>query len=136
MEARRRENAGRRGFRFFHLGVRLKVPSWLQSVARRRRPITERCRDRSREGVEIWRSANGGGGVVVALYVGTCAPPRSPWTIRTRRLNALAELHEIGRKRWPEASLAQQFTRAIEDPKNRALAGRAHRRPSPPTYAR
>jgi hypothetical protein len=66
---------GAEAFGSFTSGVRLKVPPWLQSVARRRRPITERCRDRSREGVEIWRSANGGGGVVVALYVGTCAPP-------------------------------------------------------------
>jgi hypothetical protein len=43
---------------------------------------------------------------------------------------ALAALHEIGRLRWPELSEAQQFTRAFTDPKNAALAAKAHRRPS------
>jgi hypothetical protein len=41
---------------------------------------------------------------------------------------AMEALHEIGRLRWPEASEAQQFTRAFESRPD--LAAKAHVRPS------
>jgi hypothetical protein len=46
---------------------------------------------------------------------------------------AIAQLKQIGRDRWPTASEAQQFANAMTDPKNAALAQKAHRRPSPTT---
>jgi hypothetical protein len=46
---------------------------------------------------------------------------------------AIAQLRQIGRDRWPTASEAQQFANAMTDPKNAVLAAKAHRRPSPTT---
>jgi len=46
---------------------------------------------------------------------------------------AIAHLKELGRRKWPTATEAQQFANAMTDPKNAALAQRAHRRPGPTT---
>jgi hypothetical protein len=46
---------------------------------------------------------------------------------------AIAQLREIGRNRWPSASEAQAFAYAMTDPANAVLAAKAHRRPSPTT---
>jgi hypothetical protein len=46
---------------------------------------------------------------------------------------ALAQLAELGRRRWPTASAAQQFTNAFTDPANAKLAQLAHQRPKPTT---
>jgi hypothetical protein len=43
---------------------------------------------------------------------------------------AIESLKEIGRRRWPTASEAQQFARAMTDPANAELAAKAHRRPT------
>jgi hypothetical protein len=45
---------------------------------------------------------------------------------------AIAQLKELGRDKWPTASEAQQFERALTAPENRELAAKAHRRPTPP----
>jgi hypothetical protein len=42
---------------------------------------------------------------------------------------AIAQLKELGRQKWPTASELQQFERALLDPKNAELTARAHRRP-------
>jgi hypothetical protein len=49
-------------------------------------------------------------------------------------LDAYARLQEIGKARWPDASEAIQFSNAFTDPKNAALAAKAHRRPAPTTF--
>jgi hypothetical protein len=46
---------------------------------------------------------------------------------------AIAQLKQLGRDKWPTASEAVQFANAMTDPKNAALAQKAHRRPSPTT---
>ena len=46
---------------------------------------------------------------------------------------AIAQLKQLGRDKWPTASEAQQFANAFTDPANAALAQKAHRRPSPTT---
>jgi hypothetical protein len=46
---------------------------------------------------------------------------------------AVAQLQELGRSRWPDASEAQQFARAFADPANAELARKAHQRPAPTT---
>jgi hypothetical protein len=46
---------------------------------------------------------------------------------------AIAQLQQIGRDRWPTATEAQQFARAMTDPKNAVLTAKAHRRPSATT---
>jgi hypothetical protein len=46
---------------------------------------------------------------------------------------AIAQLKQIGRDRWPTASEAQQFARALTDPKNAVLAAKAHHRPAATT---
>jgi hypothetical protein len=48
-------------------------------------------------------------------------------------LDAYARLQEIGKARWPDASEATQFANAFTDPKNAALAQKAHRRPAATT---
>jgi hypothetical protein len=45
---------------------------------------------------------------------------------------AIANLKELGRRKWPTATEAQQFANAFSDPVNRELAQKAHRRPTPP----
>jgi hypothetical protein len=47
---------------------------------------------------------------------------------------AYAQLQELGRQKWPTATEAQQFTNAISDPKNAALAAKAHVRPRATTH--
>jgi hypothetical protein len=51
----------------------------------------------------------------------------------TERSEAYQQLLEIGRDKWPTASEAQQFARAMTDPKNAELARKAHKRPAPTT---
>jgi hypothetical protein len=46
---------------------------------------------------------------------------------------AIAQLKELGRQKWPTATEAQQFANAFSDPANAELASRAHRRPSAST---
>jgi hypothetical protein len=46
---------------------------------------------------------------------------------------ALAQLQELGRRRWPELTREQQFARAFSDPGNAELARKAHQRPAPTT---
>jgi hypothetical protein len=46
---------------------------------------------------------------------------------------AIAQLKEEGRRRWPTASEAQQFANAMSDPALAVLASKAHIRPSPTT---
>jgi hypothetical protein len=46
---------------------------------------------------------------------------------------AMDQLREIGRRMAPTATPEKQFSVALLDPKNAALANRAHRRPSPTT---
>jgi hypothetical protein len=46
---------------------------------------------------------------------------------------AIEQLKKIGRDKWPTASEAQQFERAMLDPANAEIAARAHRRPAPTT---
>jgi hypothetical protein len=45
---------------------------------------------------------------------------------------AIAQLKELGARKWPSASALQQFERALTAPENRELAAKAHRRPTPP----
>jgi hypothetical protein len=45
---------------------------------------------------------------------------------------AIAQLKELGARKWPTASEAQQFANAFTDPVNKELAARAHRRPVAP----
>jgi hypothetical protein len=46
---------------------------------------------------------------------------------------AVKQLREIGRNRWPTASEADQFERALTDPTNSVLARKAVPRPQPST---
>ena len=46
---------------------------------------------------------------------------------------AIAQLKELGARKWPTATEAQQFANAFTDPVNAKLAAKAHRRPSPTT---
>jgi hypothetical protein len=46
---------------------------------------------------------------------------------------AIAQLKEIGRQKWPSLSEAQAFERAFTDPANAELAAKAHRRPAATT---
>jgi len=50
----------------------------------------------------------------------------------TESSEAYAQLQELGRRKWPTATEAQQFTNAISDPVNAELARKAHRRPTAP----
>jgi hypothetical protein len=50
----------------------------------------------------------------------------------TESSEAYAKLKELGRRKWPTASEAQQFANAFTDPANATLAQEAHRRPTPP----
>jgi hypothetical protein len=43
---------------------------------------------------------------------------------------AIAQLKQLGRDKWPTATEAQQFANAFTDPVNRELSSRAHVRPS------
>jgi hypothetical protein len=52
----------------------------------------------------------------------------------TERSEAMAQLQELGRRKWPTASEAQQFANAFSDPVNKEIAARPHVRPSPTTY--
>jgi hypothetical protein len=45
---------------------------------------------------------------------------------------AIAQLKQLGARKWPTATEAQQFSNAFTDPANRELASRAHRRPQAP----
>jgi hypothetical protein len=45
---------------------------------------------------------------------------------------AIAQLKELGARKWPSASEAQQFANAFTDPVNKEIANRAHKRPVPP----
>jgi hypothetical protein len=45
---------------------------------------------------------------------------------------AIAQLKELGARKWPSASALEQFERALTAPENRELAAKAHRRPTPP----
>jgi hypothetical protein len=49
----------------------------------------------------------------------------------TESSEAYKQLVELGRQKWPTASEAQQFARAMTDPANRVLASKAHKRPGP-----
>jgi hypothetical protein len=49
----------------------------------------------------------------------------------TESSEAYKQLQELGRQKWPTASEAQQFARAMTE--NPALAAKAHRRPAPTT---
>jgi hypothetical protein len=46
---------------------------------------------------------------------------------------AIAQLKQLGARKWPSESEAKQFANAFTDPANAKLAARAHRRPSPRT---
>jgi hypothetical protein len=50
----------------------------------------------------------------------------------TEQSEALAQLKELGARKWPTASEAQQFANAFTDPANATLSQKAHRRPTPP----
>jgi hypothetical protein len=45
---------------------------------------------------------------------------------------AIAQLKQLGARKWPTATEAQQFANAFTDPVNRELAAKAHRRPTAP----
>jgi hypothetical protein len=45
---------------------------------------------------------------------------------------AIAQLKQLGARKWPTASEAQQFANAFTDPVNRELASKAHVRPTAP----
>jgi hypothetical protein len=47
---------------------------------------------------------------------------------------AIAQLKELGARKWPTASEAQQFANAFTHPGHEKLAARAHRRPTPTTH--
>jgi hypothetical protein len=51
----------------------------------------------------------------------------------TESSEAYQQLKELGAQKWPTASEAQQFANAFSDPKNAALAQKAHRRPAATT---
>jgi hypothetical protein len=46
---------------------------------------------------------------------------------------AIAQLKQLGARKWPTATEAQQFANAFTDPVNATLAQKAHRRPAPTT---
>jgi hypothetical protein len=46
---------------------------------------------------------------------------------------AIAQLKQLGARKWPSASEAAQFSNAFTDPANAALANRAHKRPAATT---
>jgi len=56
------------------------------------------------------------------------------WRDEGDSAEAMKQLAEIGRRMAPSATAAKQFELAFSDPKNVALANRAHRRPSATTY--
>jgi hypothetical protein len=45
---------------------------------------------------------------------------------------AIAQLKQLGARKWPTATEAQQFANAFTDPVNATLAAKAHRRPTAP----
>jgi hypothetical protein len=47
---------------------------------------------------------------------------------------AIAQLKELGARKWPTASEAQQFANAFSDPVNKEIANRAHKRPAATTF--
>jgi len=51
----------------------------------------------------------------------------------TESSEAYAQLKQLGARKWPTATEAQQFANAFSDPANAALAQKAHRRPPPTT---
>jgi hypothetical protein len=51
----------------------------------------------------------------------------------TESSEAYAQLKELGARKWPTATEAQQFANAFTDPVNKELAQKAHRRPSATT---
>jgi hypothetical protein len=56
------------------------------------------------------------------------------WRDEDDREQAMKQLAEIGRRMAPTATPARQFDLAFSDPKNAALAQRAHRRPAATTF--
>jgi hypothetical protein len=44
------------------------------------------------------------------------------------------QLKQLGARKWPTASEAEQFERAFTDPVNKELAARAHKQPTATTY--
>ncbi len=50
----------------------------------------------------------------------------------TEQCEAYRQLQELGARKWPTATEAQQFANAFTDPANRVLAEKAHRTPRPP----
>jgi len=54
------------------------------------------------------------------------------WRDEDDREQAMKQLAEIGRRMAPTATPAKQFDLAFSDPKNAALARKAHRRPTAP----
>jgi hypothetical protein len=46
---------------------------------------------------------------------------------------AIEQLKELGARKWPTATEAQQFANAFTDPANAKLASKAHVRPSATT---
>jgi hypothetical protein len=43
--------------------------------------------------------------------------------------DAIRQLEDLGRQKWPTENEAKQFANAFTDPANAKLAARAHRRP-------
>jgi hypothetical protein len=81
---------------------------------------------------EIWRAC----AVLKSMPLVANVEPLVVGGADTRDLSdqseAIAQLKELGARKWPSASEAQQFANAFSDPAHAKLASRAHRRPSAP----
>jgi hypothetical protein len=81
---------------------------------------------------EVWRACN----VLRSMPFQVDVEPLVVGGADTRDLSdeseAIAQLKQLGRDRWPTATEAQQFANAFTDPVNRELAAKAHRRPQAP----
>ena len=82
---------------------------------------------------EVWRACN----VLKSMPFQVDVEPLFVSGADTRDLSdtseAIAQLKQLGRDRWPAASESQQFERALTDPVNHKLARRAVPIPQPTT---
>jgi hypothetical protein len=82
---------------------------------------------------EVWRACN----VLKSMPFVADVVPLVVGGEDTRDLSdtskAIEQLKQLGARKWPTASEAQQFANAFTDPANATLTAKAHRRPSPTT---
>jgi hypothetical protein len=81
---------------------------------------------------EVWRACN----LLKSMPFHADVTPVMVGGEDTRDLSdtskAIAQLKQLGARKWPTATEAQQFANAFTDPVNATLAAKAHRRPTAP----